>query len=223
MAKQKLSQVMDKVPAETGEFKTNKKYRNIIETAKALFFKHGIRRVTIEEICIQANASKMTFYKFFANKNDLLRHLLENIFTENIKTYSQIMAEKISFFEKIKKLVILKLEKSDEYGENFIRDLLEDKSGLLEYVTKIKFESDQAIAVFLQKGQEEGVFRKSLTPEVLVYYQNILTEIYKSEQFKALIPNSHNRLEEVMNLLFYGLGEPDLSHEVEVINDIFVL
>ncbi len=30
--------------------KKNKKYISILKTAKALFWKHGIRRVTIEEI-----------------------------------------------------------------------------------------------------------------------------------------------------------------------------
>lgn len=202
---------------------SNKKYQKIIETAKILLFKHGIKRVTIEEICNKSNVSKMTFYKFFENKNDLVKHILQRIFAETSIIYFEIMNENISFIEKIKKLIILKLEKTDEYGENFVHDLMEDNSGLPEYMSKIKNESDKRLADFLKKGQDEGVLRKTITLGVLNYYNDILTEMYKSEKLTTLIPNSHKRLEEIMNLLFYGIGEPDLSHEVEVIDDPFII
>jgi len=41
----------------------NQKYNQIIDTSKKLFWKYGIKRVTIEEICREAGVSKMTFYK----------------------------------------------------------------------------------------------------------------------------------------------------------------
>ena len=41
------------------EFKDNKKFQDIVATAKTLFWKHGIKRVTIEELCKEASASKM--------------------------------------------------------------------------------------------------------------------------------------------------------------------
>jgi AcrR family transcriptional regulator len=202
---------------------TNKKYQKIIETAKVLFFKHGIKRITIEEICNKANVSKMTFYKFFENKSDLVKHLLQSIFNETSKIYFAIMEEKISFIEKIKKLIILKLEKTDEYGESFVKDLMEDNSGLLAYMSQMKTENDRLLADFLKKGQDEGVIRKTITPDLQLYYYDIFTEMFKSERFTNLIPNTHQRLEEIMNMLFYGMGESDLSHEVEVIDDPFIL
>ncbi|MDH5400751.1 MAG: TetR/AcrR family transcriptional regulator, partial [Cyclobacteriaceae bacterium] len=55
----------------------NRKYQAIFETAKELFWKYGIRRVTIEEICKEAGVSKMTFYKFFPNKVALANTILE--------------------------------------------------------------------------------------------------------------------------------------------------
>ena len=58
--------------------KHNKKYKQIIATSKELFWKFGIKRVTVEEICSQAHVSKMTFYKFFPNKIELAKIILKN-------------------------------------------------------------------------------------------------------------------------------------------------
>ena len=62
--------------------KISKKQQQIIETAEELFFRHGIKRVTVEEICQKASVSKMTFYKYFANKNDLAEHIILRIFEQ---------------------------------------------------------------------------------------------------------------------------------------------
>ncbi|MBN2410872.1 helix-turn-helix transcriptional regulator, partial [candidate division KSB1 bacterium] len=51
-------------------------------TAKELFFKYGIRRVTIEEICKKARVSKMTFYKFFQNKIELAIVMLKKLYDD---------------------------------------------------------------------------------------------------------------------------------------------
>ena len=60
---------------------TNPKYLDIFKTAKDLFWKYGIKRVSIEEICKEAKVSKMTFYKFFPNKIEL-----EAVRETNIRT-----------------------------------------------------------------------------------------------------------------------------------------
>lgn len=48
----------------------NIKQQFILSAGKELFWKHGVKRVTVEEICVQASVSKMTFYKFFMNKRE---------------------------------------------------------------------------------------------------------------------------------------------------------
>ena len=53
----------------------NRKYDDIMSTGKDLFWKYGIRRVTVEEICEKSNVSKMTFYKYFPNKETLALEL----------------------------------------------------------------------------------------------------------------------------------------------------
>ena len=79
----------------------NKKYRDIMETATRLFWKHGLRRVTIEEICQEAKVSKMTFYKYFPSKTELAKEIMQKMFDENMKVFDELMLSDIPFEEKM--------------------------------------------------------------------------------------------------------------------------
>ncbi len=61
------------------KFVDNPKYNQIIETASELFVRFGIKRVTVEEICKTSGVSKMTFYKFFRNKNEVVEKILDEM------------------------------------------------------------------------------------------------------------------------------------------------
>jgi AcrR family transcriptional regulator len=65
----------------------DQKLREILIAAKELFWKHGFKRVSIEEVCREANVSKMTFYKHFKNKIELIKYLLNFIFDISVKNY----------------------------------------------------------------------------------------------------------------------------------------
>ena len=70
--------------------------------AKELFWKHGFKKVTIDEICKKAGVSRKTFYTFYENKNALvlfiLNETIENMKLENMKVFES----DISFAEKMK-------------------------------------------------------------------------------------------------------------------------
>jgi len=56
----------------------------VLKTGKELFWKFGFKRVTIEEVCKEAGISKMTFYKFFTNKIDLVKIIMNDILQESL-------------------------------------------------------------------------------------------------------------------------------------------
>jgi hypothetical protein len=62
----------------------SKKYEDILDAAREKFWKYGFRRVSIEEICVQAKSSKMTFTVFFLIKqNSLKQFLIRNLKKES--------------------------------------------------------------------------------------------------------------------------------------------
>ena len=50
---------------------------NIIKTAGDMFFRLGIRSVSIDDICHELGMSKKTFYVYFASKVELVSQMLQ--------------------------------------------------------------------------------------------------------------------------------------------------
>ncbi len=57
----------------------------IIQTANTLFYEHGYRAVGVDRLITESGVAKMTFYKHFPSKDDLIRAVLEagSIWYEN--------------------------------------------------------------------------------------------------------------------------------------------
>ena len=54
----------------------------IFETACDLFYQHGIRDVGVDQIATEAGTNKMSFYRSFASKDELIAEYLEQKATE---------------------------------------------------------------------------------------------------------------------------------------------
>ena len=86
---------------------------HIIQTAGEMFFRLGIRSVSIDDICHELGMSKKTFYVYFASKDELIEQMLQ----ANLKYMSTKMEEllKLNDFRQIVKLFIKRqaAEKND--------------------------------------------------------------------------------------------------------------
>ena len=67
----------------------DQKLRDILLAAKELFWKFGFKRVSVEEVCKEAQVSKMTFYKHFKNKIELVKSLYKLVSDEAMKKYNK--------------------------------------------------------------------------------------------------------------------------------------
>ena len=81
--------------------KKSEKPDQIIKTAIDLFSRFGTKRVTVEEICKTAGVSKATFYKYFKNKLDLIRHIRDELIEIGFNKFDEISAMDIPYPEKI--------------------------------------------------------------------------------------------------------------------------
>ena len=62
--------------------KENAKREALLNTGRRLFWKYGFKRVTISEICEEADVSKMTYYRCFENKTDLAKTIFDKVVKE---------------------------------------------------------------------------------------------------------------------------------------------
>ncbi|HEC92376.1 MAG TPA: TetR/AcrR family transcriptional regulator [Candidatus Atribacteria bacterium] len=186
--------------------KENQKLKQILATAQDLFFRYGIRRVTVEEICRTAGVSKMTFYKYFKNKIDLVKKLMEKIYDQAMAEYRQIMDKPIPYVQKIEETIQWKLEQQKNISQEFIKDYLSsDNEELLRFFHQKRDEMLKEILDDYSKAQEEGDIRQDLKPEFILYLLNKLTEFYQDESLLKMYGSPRELTKEVLNFFFYGI------------------
>ncbi|MCB0853648.1 MAG: TetR/AcrR family transcriptional regulator [Bacteroidetes bacterium] len=182
------------------------KYQDILKTAHDLFWKHGIRRVTIEEVCREAGVSKMTFYRYFSNKEELARVVLEKLFDESVEKYRALMKEDISFEEKVKRQLMAKFEGTKEISAELIKDIYSDKkSGLSEYWEKRAHEFTEEVLRDYAEAQRAGLIRKDINLNFILYFNQKAAEMIMDPNMAALYETTQDLIMEVANLFFYGI------------------
>jgi AcrR family transcriptional regulator len=79
-------------PAGTQSGKPRSARERIFETARELFYRHGIRAVGVETIAAEAGATKMSLYRHFPSKDELVAECLRDQDREFWKWWDSIMA-----------------------------------------------------------------------------------------------------------------------------------
>ena len=171
------------------EFRDSIKFQDTVSTAKELFWKYGIKRVTIEEICKETPVSKMTFYKFFKNKEALAEYLLLNVLTEWHAQYRAIMKQNIPFTSKITQVIALEQTAGENMEEEFFNDILNNDYPNLQKLINDSTESYHAeIVEDVIEAQQRGEIRKNIKPEFLLYQLKDISEKVMDENLSNLYP-----------------------------------
>jgi AcrR family transcriptional regulator len=182
------------------------KFQQLVKTAGNLFLKHGIKRISVEEVCHAAGVSKMTFYKYFNDKIDLAKYVINHMVTEGIAQYQDIMKQKIPFSEKVKKMIVMKIDQTEglsrEWLGEFSYSSIPEIALLLQ---KIKQENLQLILKDLIAAQKEGDVRQDIKPEFILYFFNHMFEMMDDEQLLKLYESPQAALVELTNFFFYGI------------------
>jgi len=160
---------------------------NVLERVRELFFKYGVRCVSMDDICRDLGLSKKKLYQLFSSKNELVEKLLElerQNFEIIFDTYS---------FEGVNAIDIL-LTVSKEVGERF-RDVSPSMTFDLKkyypdiYHTHIEERIDfinKKIQINLEKGVNQGVYRDDLSIELVArIYIRRLIDLHNPEFFPA--------------------------------------
>lgn len=190
----------------TEQMVKSKKHQQIIDTARDLFWHHGIRRVSVEEICQTAGVSKMTFYKYFKNKIDLVLFILNKTFLEGVAKYKSIMAQNIPYSEKIKEMIQMKLELTRDISHEMLKDWTQDSiPEIAELMQRIQRENFQLFLDDMVAAQNKGEIRKDINPKFILYFLNKMREIAGDEQMINMYDSTQSLTAELINFFFYGI------------------
>jgi AcrR family transcriptional regulator len=186
--------------------KRTRKFEAIVSSAKSLFWKHGIKRVTIEEICTEAGVSRMTYYKYFNDKTAIAKFIIEDLFKSGLKEYKDILNSDIPYEEKVKKLIDLKMRSVHETSQELIDDIYKNRDEeLFNTIENINARTLHIYIDDLGEAQKSGEIRADVKPEFILYILNRLTEMLTDKKLVAIYPNPEQMILEVISFFFYGI------------------
>ena len=188
----------------------NKKYIDILTSAKDLFWKYGFKRISVEEVCSKAGVSKRTFYKYFSNKIELAKIIFSKVAEESEQKLKQVLKEDSSASEKIHKIFLIKVEGSNNISPEFLQDFyLGTEPELKTYVDERIKKAWDAILDDIRTAQEAGVFRKNIKPEFMIKVQNKFIEMLEDDAIASMYDSRQELILEFVNLMLYGISPID--------------
>jgi TetR/AcrR family fatty acid metabolism transcriptional regulator len=145
------------------------KYRMILNAAKQVFAMEGFYNSKVSEIAREAHVADGTIYLYFKNKDDILISLFEEELTRIIKT---VKTELENIDDPRLKLIKfcdnhLTIAEADRALAEVIQvELRQSNKFMREYKNKHFLAYLNIIADIVAQGQQLGVFRDELKPEL---------------------------------------------------------
>ena len=183
-----------------------KKQQDIFIAGKELFWKYGTSRVTIEEICRTAKVSKKTYYNYFKNKNELVLFILKTVTDEAWERFDDIMTRDISFEEKARLQIQMKIEGTQDLSNEFIMDVhTNGDAEVMEFLQKTTASTVQRMISYFIEAQKKGEIRANVNPGFIMYFMGHMLEMVQDDKLKSMYTTPVAMIEELINFFFYGI------------------
>jgi len=174
--------------------------------AKELFWKHGFKKVSINEICKKANVSRKTFYTLYQNKNALVLYIFKELIDEAYAVYEGIAESEVTFSEKMEKILVYKYQATKSISLEFINDFYNIEAGeLLNLFNSTISKSMLFIRDFFQKAQDKGELNPSLNLEYVIWLMQKSSEMCGTQEVISMFPNIDSMIHQVTQTLIYGI------------------
>jgi AcrR family transcriptional regulator len=183
----------------------SQKAETLVKTAQDLFLRYGIRRVSVEEICRKAGVSKMTFYKYFENKGEIAKRVLDRLSEKWSSSFGGVIHGSLPFEEKVRKIMAMKIQLSRELSKDLMAELLSGTGAELRAHMAARAEEHvRQLRAFLAKGQADGDIRADLNIDFLVAFLKKLRELYSEESVQAIYPDAAAFIKDAFTVFYYG-------------------
>ena len=150
--------------------KTHSIRERIVDAARAHFFSHGFRSVTMDDLAGELGISKKTLYAHFPGKFDLLEAVLANKFAAVEATLRQVTrAHRRDFPATLHQLLAGTQRELAEIKPPFVRDMRQKAPHLFKVVERRRGELiERHFGKLFVDGQRAGMVRKDVPAKLMI-------------------------------------------------------
>jgi len=181
------------------------KVLDLLQAGERLIKRFGYKRITVEEICTEAQVSKMTFYKYFDNKKTLMLYILDGIFSSFLTKFEELMQEPISYAEKIRRMVAFKLDQLVEDDFTFVEEIMEADPDIQVLIADIQVRAAEMQAQAIEQAREAGEIHDWVTPEIYMVFLNHIANMIQDPLIHSFFKNDYRKMSEtVTRFILHG-------------------
>ena len=185
----------------------------IITSAMMAFAKKGIRQVKMDDVASELGISKRTLYEIFDKKEDLLYEGVKYYLGERRNQMQQKAQDCNNVMEIILLAYKLKVEEVRQTNPLFYSDLVKYPK-VARYLGQQNQQMLTNMTKFIERGIEEGYFRKEVKSELVARLFDALGKYVMEQQLYF-----NYTIEEIfMNLIFVSLRGICTKKGVEAID-----
>jgi len=189
------------------------KKEQIEQKALELFWKHGFKKVSIDEICKKSTVSRKTFYTFYGNKNALIMYLYNKMVDEAYVIYEEIIQSDLAFPEKLEKLLNQKLESTKNLSMEFIADIYNpDASELTTFFNGIIDQSMKFMRDFLSDAQKKGDINPDLSLDYIMFMMQKAIDLCGTQELMSMFPDAGTLTRQLSQSIIYGIMPVKIIH-----------
>lgn len=140
----------------------------ILQGAKELFRKYGVRSITMDDIAHHLGISKKTIYQFFTDKDDIVYLAVKMHVQQEREVFTQVKASATHAIDLLYQLTGCIRDNMKETNTSLVFDLQKYHPKAWALVQQFKYGFVlEIIAEALQRGVDEGYFQEDIAVDVL--------------------------------------------------------
>ena len=180
----------------------------ILNKAKELFFKLGVRSITMDDLSRELGISKKTLYQYVENKSDLVNKTLRLHFTEEQQVIANCIAEAENANDQMRRIASERVKNCRSMHPSSIYDIQKYHPGGWKIISEFKSEFIyQCILENIAKGKKEGMYRPTVDEDVVAkLYINAIDYLVSPQYFPSVNYNFSNLYKEFITYHLYGIA-----------------
>jgi len=180
----------------------------IISTSARIFSLHGYKKTNIEDIAKACRRGHSFIYYYFKSKEEVFRSVIEHEFQFLMTDLKEILNHSSDPQQKLRIYLTSRMNKMKTVS-NLYDTLKNDFFDSVPYVEAIRLKFDQQefsiICAILKEGKDRNIFYIENTDTVTQAIMSAMRGLEIPFFIKQVVIDIDNRIDELLNILFYGL------------------